>query len=275
MTEARLSDGSTIEVFEYGDGPVLLVPEDPRPASGPEAEAARQWGADPELGRSLIAGLDGFRVAAFGYQAHRMAHPADLTPDLVAADFLTVADAVGADRFAYYGYSWLALSGLQLAMRTDRLSALVMGGYPPVDGPYAEMLAVTRATWEMALAGPAAEQSGPAEPGDWDSVDIALSTAQTKQFVTLYEALRDFDDRAVELSCPRMCFAGEKDRIVYAERWGGVTVDIAGPMVRERLELQARGWTVEVLPGLDHMGAMQAAVVLPVVRPWLEAAVSG
>jgi len=270
MAEAVLPDGTTIEVFRSGDGPVLLLPEDPRPAEGPEADAARQWGADPELGRSLLAGLDGFQVVAFPYQAHRMAHPAELTPDLVAADFLAVADAAGADRFAYYGYSWLALAGLQLALRTDRLTALVMGGYPPLDGPYAEMLAVTRATHEMAVAGPSAEPAGPVEPGDWDSVDVALSTAQTKQFVTLYEALDGFDDRTVELSCPRLCFAGSEDRIEYAERWGGVTVDIAGPMLREQAGLRERGWTVEILPGLDHMGAMQAAVVLPVVRPWLE-----
>jgi pimeloyl-ACP methyl ester carboxylesterase len=197
-----------------------------------------------------------------------MAQPAELTPDLIAADFLAVADAAGADRFVYYGYSWLALSGLQLALRTDRLDALVMGGYPPLGGPYAEMLAVTRATYELAAAGPAAPETN-AEPGDWDSVDVALSTEQTRQFVTLYEALQDFDDRTAELTCPRLCFAGSADRIEYSERWGGVTVDIAGPLQRNRAELAARGWTVEVLDGLDHMGAMQAAAVLPVVRPWL------
>ncbi|WP_409182487.1 alpha/beta fold hydrolase [Amycolatopsis sp. VS8301801F10] len=268
MAEATLYDGTRIEAQVRGEGPVLLLPVDPRPAEGPEAEAARQWGADPELGRSLIGGFAGFRVVAFDYQGHRMAHPAELTPDVVAADFLAVADAVGAERFSYYGYSWLALSGLQLALRTDRLDALVMGGYPPLNGPYAAMLAVTRATYEVALAGPSASPSV-AEPGDWDSVDVQLSTEQTKQFVTLYEALQDFDDRAVELSCPRLCFAGSEDRIEYSERWGGVTVDIAGPLLRERAELEARGWTVEVLDGVDHMGAMQAAAVLPVVRPWL------
>jgi hypothetical protein len=44
------------------------------------------------------------------------------------------ARAAGAERFAYYGYSWLALSGLQLAIRTDRLAALVMGGFDDLVG---------------------------------------------------------------------------------------------------------------------------------------------
>jgi hypothetical protein len=34
-----------------------------------------------------------------------------LTADAVAADLLAIADAVGADRFAYYGYSWLGWPG--------------------------------------------------------------------------------------------------------------------------------------------------------------------
>src|SRR5690606_15690462 len=71
--------------------------------------------------------------------------PDTLTADNIAADFLAVADAVGADNFGYYGYSWLAAAGLQLAVRTERLIGLAMGGFPPLDGPYAEMRAVTAA----------------------------------------------------------------------------------------------------------------------------------
>jgi hypothetical protein len=58
----------------------------------------------------------------------------------------------------------------------------------------------------------------------------------------------------------------------YDERWGGVHVSIAGPLLRRRGELESRGWEVAVFDGLDHMGAMQAANVLPVLRPWLERA---
>ncbi|TMR37652.1 alpha/beta fold hydrolase [Nonomuraea zeae] len=152
--EATLHDGNTIEVEVHGSGPAVLLPVDPRPAEGEQAGELSKWGMDPALGRSLIDGLrDTFRVVAFDYQGHVMStpKPGTLTPANVAADLLAVADAAGAGRFAYYGYSWLALSGLQLATRTDRLSALVMGGFPPYGGPYAEMLRVTEATYAMAV----------------------------------------------------------------------------------------------------------------------------
>ncbi|WP_113700053.1 alpha/beta fold hydrolase [Nonomuraea lactucae] len=278
MPEARLHDGAGIEVEAHGSGPALLLPVNPHPAEGEQADRMREWGVDPALGRSLIDGLsDVFRVVAFDYEGHveSTPKPATLTPANVAADLLAVADAAGAERFAYYGYSWLALSGLQLAVRTDRLSALVMGGFPPLGGPYAEMLAVTAAAHAMSGAAQAVPAPEPkaGEEFDWDSVEVTRTPEQTRQYVTLYEELRGFDDRAAQASvgCPRLCFAGSADVIEYGERWGGVRVDIAGPVVTRRAELEALGWDVRVLDGLDHTGAMQPANVLPILRPWLAA----
>ncbi|WP_433236265.1 alpha/beta fold hydrolase [Streptosporangium sp. CA-135522] len=276
MLEATLHDGSTIDVEVHGAGPALLLPVNPRPVEGPQADQMRKWGADPALGRSLIEGLgDTFRVIAFDYEGHVLSTPKPdtLTPAAVAGDLLAVADAAGADRFAYYGYSWLALSGLQLAIRTDRLSALVMGGFPPLGGPYAEMLRVTAATHEMSVSAqdaPRISQSS-SEPGDWSSVEVTMTRAQTQQFLTLYQALQGFDDRAAQarVDCPRLCFVGSEDEIKYGERWGDVHVSMAGPIVDRRGELEDLGWDVRVLDGLDHTGAMQAAHVVPVLRPWL------
>jgi pimeloyl-ACP methyl ester carboxylesterase len=279
--QARLHDGNTVAVEVHGDGPMVLLPVNPRPVEGPQAEELRKWGVDPALGRSLIDGLgDAFRVAAFDYENHvlQVPKPDTLTPASLAADLLAVADAAGADRFAYYGYSWLALAGLQLAVRTDRLTALAMGGFPPLDGPYAEMLRVTAATHELAVANAAAPPPPPAEPSgqspdevDWSQVEMTLTEAQTRQFVTLYQALQDFDDHAAQaqVRCPRLCFVGSADEISYDERWGGVQVSMADPIVSRRADLEALGWQVEVLEGLDHLQAMQAAQVLPILRPWL------
>jgi pimeloyl-ACP methyl ester carboxylesterase len=277
--QARLHDGEAIDVEVHGEGPSVLLPVNPQPVEGPQAEELHRWGGDPALGRSLIDGLgDAFRVVAFDYEGHvlRVPKPDTLTPANLVADLLAVADAAGADRFAYYGYSWLAVAGLQLAIRSERVAALAMGGYPPLDGPYAEMLKVTAATHELAVANaaspPPTEPSGQApEETDWSQVQVTLSEGQTRQFVTLYQALRDFDDRAAQaqLTCPRLCFVGSADEIDYEERWGGVRVSLADPVIRRRDELEALGWQVEVLEGLDHMQAMQAAQVLPVLRPWL------
>jgi pimeloyl-ACP methyl ester carboxylesterase len=296
MPEARLHDGSTIEVQVHGEGPALLLPVNPRPVEGPRAEELRRWGNDPALGRSLIDGLaDAYRVVAFDYEGHvlEVPKPDTLTPDNLAGDFLAVADAAGAERFAWYGYSWLALAGLQLAIRTDRLTALAMGAWPPLGGPYAEMLRVTVATHDLAsapstarqgaagdaaMAEPASEPAPASSPEelDWSTVEVTLSEAQTRQFVTLYQALQGFDDRTAQarLACPRLCFVGSADEIDYGERWGGVHLSIAGPLVQRRAELESLGWQVQVLDGLDHTQAMQAANALPVLRPWLDAALS-
>ena len=213
-------------------------------------------------------------MIAFDYEGHVLAvpKPDTLTPVNVCADLMAVATAGGAATFAYYGYSWLALAGLQLATRTDRLTTLAMGGYPPLSGPYAEMLKVTVAAHEMAVH-PRPYEGAPQDATAWDTADYTLSAAQTRQFVTLYEALQTFDDRAAlaRLNCHRLCFVGSADEITYGERWGDVHVSLAAPTIRLRPELEALGWQVHVLDGLDHVAAMQAAVVLPLLRPWLEA----
>ncbi len=267
-TAATLHDGSTIEIEIEGAGPNLLLPVRPNPIEGPAAEAMRVWGADPALGRSLIDGLgDVVRVVAFDYEGHLLAQPAPdtLTPANVVADMLAVADAADARTFGYYGYSWLAMAGLQIALSTTRLAALAMGGYPPIDGPYGEMLRVTTAGYELATG---ARKSG----GEDEWADASLQPDQSRQFMTLYEALRSFDDRqSLRLTIPCLCLVGSKDEITYGPTWGDVFVSLAAPIITGRGELEAAGWEVHVLDGLDHTQAMQAAVVLPILRPWLQA----
>jgi pimeloyl-ACP methyl ester carboxylesterase len=290
--QARLHDGSTIDVEVHGNGPAVLMPVNPVPVEGPQADEMRRWGVDPALGRTLIDGLsDAFRVVAFDYEGHtlRVPKPDTLTPANLVGDALAVADAASAGRFAWYGYSWLAVAGLQLAIRSERVAALAMGGYPPVGGPYAEMLQVTAATHELAKANAAskpdnAPASPPPEPSggspdeiDWSTVEVTLSEAQTRQYVTLYAALQGFDDRAAQarLRCPRLCFVGSADEITYDERWGGVHVSLARPVIERRAELEALGWEVHALDGLDHTQAMQAAQILPLLRPWLIRSLGG
>jgi len=117
-----------------------------------------------------------------------------------------------------------------------------------------------------------AQESSNWEDYDWSTVEVAMNRDQTRQFVTLYEALQDFDDRAAQalIVCPRLCFAGTADRIAYGANFGGVTVDIAGAFADNRESLEAAGWEVRMLQGLDHTKAMQAAQVLPLIQPWLD-----
>ena len=78
-------------------------------------------------------------VGAAGLRAEAAAVVDSFTSDRVRADILAVADAAAADRFAWYGYSCGGVVGLQLAARTDHLTALVCGGWPPLGAPYDRM----------------------------------------------------------------------------------------------------------------------------------------
>jgi pimeloyl-ACP methyl ester carboxylesterase len=278
MTTARLHDDSPLQVAVLGDGPAVLLPVSTTVIDGEAAEQMRAWGAEPNLGHTLATGLAdaGLQVIAADYEGHLAQHPKPrtLSAHAVATDLLAIADAAGADRFAYYGYSWLALAGLQLAIRTDRLTALAMGAFPPLGGPYGPMLAVTRAAHRMALANRDKQPDAAAEvqPGDWDAVEVTQTPDQTQQYVTLYESVQDFDERAAldRLGIPRLAFAGANDNITYGPKWDSAYVAIADALRTYRDELTKRGWTVELIPDTDHISAMQATNVLPILTPWLK-----
>jgi pimeloyl-ACP methyl ester carboxylesterase len=276
MTEAKLHDGSVVEVTVLGSGPAVLLPVSMTVVSGPAGDQIRAWGGDPSLGHTLAHGLAdaGYRVLAVAYEEHLAAFPQEhsLTASALASDLLAVADAGGAAQFAYYGYSWLGLAGLQLAIRTDRLTGLAMGGFPPLGGPYDAMLAVTRAAHRMAVANQETPPViGELTPGDWEASEVTATPAQTGQYVTLYESLDGFDERTAldRVRVPRLAFAGADDNVQYGPKWNDVRVAIADPLRANREELVARGWTVELIPDTDHLTAMHAARVLPLLLPWL------
>lgn len=282
--DVALQDGSKLEVHLTGKsgGKTIMLPGAKKTVVGQDAEALKMWGVDPELGNRLVEGLsDSFQVLSFDYEGHLFEHPQPdrLTPDNIAKDLLRIADEMNVESFSYYGYSWLALVGLQLAVRTTRLESLIMGGFPPYEGPYKEMLTVTAKTYEQALSSQASSFDNPPdvpanpEEIDWDAVRVTMDPNQTKQFYTLYQSLTAFDDKQIQskLNLPKLTFAGERDTIVYGENFGGVTVDIAGILRKHETELHRLGWDVKVIAGksMDHTKAMQPATVLPIIKPWL------
>lgn len=278
----RLTNHSAIEVGLTGgsDRPTIMLPIAKKSVYNQEAENLKLWGVDPELGKHFVEGLaDTFQVLYFDYEGHLFQHPVDnLTVDHIVKDLLLIADEMNVKSFSYYGYSWLALIGLQLAIRTNRLESLVMGGFPPYNGPYQEMLIVTQKTHTQALnnQNEAAEKSSMETENpdeiDWDNIKVSMDTRVTAQFVALYESLTVFDDRSIHhlLSLPKLAFAGENDTIVYGENFGNVTVDIAGILKKNTTKLCDLGWDVEILTGtqMDHTKAMQPAVVIPLIKPW-------
>ena len=200
---------------------------------------------------------DRYQVMLIDYPsigASRDIAPHELTAERVCTDLLGVASAAGFARFAYWGYSWSGAVGLQLATRSDRLDALVIGGWPPLDGPYAEILAAAR----RKLPNP--------EPS---SLKVLRSPAQYAQWIHFYESLRDWpeQDAVARIACPRMVYFGGDGDLVEA----GIPVTIASNIRRQRRTLEGLEWTVCEVPGQGHGGMALPELAVSPVRAFLDA----
>lgn len=164
------------------------------------------------------------------------------TADRVCNDVLTIANAADAGRFAWYGFSWGAVVGLQLATRTNRLTALVCGGWPPLGGQYRETLAATEAA--------------------------AAARGENRLAVTFYRSLQNWPEREAisKLTCPRFVFAGTRDQFV-AE---GQSIRIGALVSEHREELERLGWTVRLVDGFGHELGARPDVVTPILREFLD-----
>jgi pimeloyl-ACP methyl ester carboxylesterase len=186
---------------------------------------------------------DSYRVVVMDYPPQ---NPSDafvksFTPDRVTADILEAADRAGAEKFAWVGYSWGGVVGLQLAARTKRLTALVCGGWPPIGAEYQEM--VTAAA-------------------------LRERTGDAQVYSTYYEALRNWPETQVvsTFDCPRLTFAGTDDAFVaYGHRFH------IGPTINERRrELEKLGWSVQMIEGFGHELGGRPDIVVPLVRKFLD-----
>ena len=160
------------------------------------------------------------------------------TADRVTGDILAVADRVGADRFAFYGFSWGGVAGLQLAVRTNRLSALICGGSPPLGAQYRDMVTLG--------------ERGVGQP----------------IFRTYYRSIADWAERDAisKIGCPRLAFAGTKD-VIVAE---GITFPLGPRLAEHREELERMGWTVRLVDGFAHELGLRPDVVVPLIREFLD-----
>jgi pimeloyl-ACP methyl ester carboxylesterase len=201
---------------------------------------------------------DRYRVLRVDYPSiggSRDIAPQDLTADRVCADLLAVATAAGFDRFAYWGYSWGAAAGLQLAARTDRLTALVLGGWPPLGAPYDAILQATRL-----------KQSDP-EPS---SMKILRSKQQYRQWETYYASMLSWceGESVARIRIPKMVFFGSEGDLVEA----GVPIRIASIIREQRTTLEGQGWEICELADQDHGVCMAPQLVVPPVRAFLDGA---
>ncbi|GAB3555813.1 hypothetical protein GCM10027404_33250 [Arthrobacter tumbae] len=288
MPNARLHDDTVLPLMIDGEGPALLVTLGLDPARGDREPQLKIADLDPDLGGTLLQSLtEHFTVVAFDYEHHRLNQPAPrtLTPQNVAEDLLAVADAAGVGSFAYYGSSWLGLAGILLAASSGRVTALVVGGFPPIGAPIDALhdLAVQahrNAVARVQTTNPATPHTfGQPQPqlqplGGKEHALLPMRAAQARQFVAFFRALKDSNGAAEavhRVNCPALCFIGSQDVLPGLSG----TISMASPLLANREELTEAGWDVHVLDGLDQPAAMQPDVVLPLVLPWLQENLSG
>jgi pimeloyl-ACP methyl ester carboxylesterase len=239
VPSAVTHDGVTVEIKSHGSGQAVLMHPLPRYDPADQAELALKERLDPALIEQLS---DRYRLITFEYPGDPK--PQTLTVENVTADLLAIADAAGADRFAWCGYSWTGIIGLHLAFASDRLTALICGGWPPAGGPYDQMLEIVSTPLDI--------------PSD------SYTARMMQQFKTFYEPLQGFDDETPQsrIECPRLCIASADDNIYDTQ--------VGATIVEGRETLERLGWEVQLVSGLEHMAVLEPDVFIPIIAAWLD-----
>jgi pimeloyl-ACP methyl ester carboxylesterase len=180
--------------------------------------------------------------------------PADaLTLDRVCDDLLAVADAAGFDRFAWWGATFGAVAGLELAARTSRVAALVSAGWSPLGMPYDGMVRGAR-------------EYGDVPP---PHARVILRTpAQYAQWATFYGSLppRWEEDVNARLTCPRVVVYGANAESSV----GSTALPIAATIRASRARLESLGWRLVEVPDADAALVLDPAALVPPARAFLD-----
>jgi pimeloyl-ACP methyl ester carboxylesterase len=164
-----------------------------------------------------------------------------LTVENACKDFLAIADAAKFGHFAAAGYSWGGNVVLQLATRSSRVNALVVGGWPALGGPYKQMLNLTQQLHKQ-----------------------SPERAEIVHHINYYRSLQDWPEKAelAKLKCPRLNFVDTGD------------CDDSNFIVTLRKNadaLHTLGWkTAEVTSGSGHAGGLMPDIACPVIASFLD-----
>ena len=232
-------DGLDLHYEVTGSGPALLLPK----------FNYSRW--DRYLDVGLLAGR--FTVVTAsprGFAAStRLAADGDYQVADLASDLVAVMEAAGFARFSVLGYSFTGAFAPWLAHLTDRVDAVVSGGFP-IAGDYSPQYPDVQARLEAARSDPAA----------WSEL---TSLFDDRAALSFYRELSDLppDFLLDGLPCPLFAFWGEDDEEIA---FGGGARLLASGLDRRRLGHAS-------FPGHDHNGMLaHINEALPSVLAWLD-----
>ena len=165
-------------------------------------------------------------------------------------DLLAVCDAAGLDRFSLFGYSLTAAVSVRLAATSDRVAAVVAGGFP-LFADLSKVLADVR------------ERTGAPDEAQERELSAQLGF-DVRAARTFYEDLSALPPGALvdDLSCPLFTFWGSNDEVI--DGFEGIGHLESG--------LRDRGIEHRVVPGTDHSATLLSlAPLLPELIAWLRA----
>jgi pimeloyl-ACP methyl ester carboxylesterase len=232
-------DGLDLHYEVTGSGPALLLP----------TFNYLRWDRYLDVGR-LAGRFTVVTASPRGFAASsRLAADGDYRVADLASDMVAVVEAAGFGRFSVFGYSFTGAFAPWLAHLTDRVDAVVSGGFPIV-GDYSPQYAEIQRRSEAARADPAA----------WAELTARFDNRAALGF---YRELSDLppDFLVDSLPCPLFAFWGEDDEEIA--QCGGVRLLAAG--------LDRRGFRHASFPGHDHNGMLaHINEALPSVLGWLD-----
>jgi len=215
------------------------------------ASHAEIFGANAAAVRDgFLSRLNGrYRVLIADYPSvgrSRTIPPAELTLERACADMLAVADAAGFGRFAWWGATFGAVIGMALAARTDRITALVNAGWPPLGVPYPAMVKAAMAQLR--------------DPPPHARI-LLRQPGQYAQWGTFYGSiLKDWDSSVVaRIRCPRTVIYGARAETSV----GDLPMPVADWIRSRRGELEAQGWRLAELPGCDSGVVLDPQALVP------------
>jgi len=179
--------------------------------------------------------------------------PAELTLKRACADMLAVADASGFGDFAWWGGTFGAVIGMALAARTERVTALVNAGWPPLGVPYPAMVRAAMAQLD--------------DPPPHARV-LLRQPGQYAQWGAFYDSLpADWDLSVVgRIRCPRtLVYGGAAETSV-----GSLSMPISEWIRSRRGELELQGWQLTELPGHDSSVILDPEALVPAGLTFLD-----
>lgn len=248
MQRVNAADGTELWFDTHGD------PANPALFLGPHFYAS----FSPMPGEDWTAPwIDGLKddffliVADYPRGMGRTGNPQglDFDPEVAVEEYRHIASAAGVERFGWIGYSYGGAMGVQLACRSDLITALAVGGFPPLNAPFREMVDICTRAAEGAVAG------GHDPKLAWSSVGF-------------YTPMLDWPERdeIARLDIPRLAFMGSDD---VGMPGMGVDVPLAGRLREAEEDLASLGWRIAWLDHADHLAGVRADIALAPVRAFL------